>query len=163
MAQSDVIISWQKYQEIFFIMIQISKNTVCYAVNSSEYRKKITKMHLFFVIFFFSLIQSEVLKYWIHFSTLKRINPYLNQEMSLLWFSRMRQACESIALRVQQEVLADCALLSSSSSNPAAALSVGDSHGLWVRLSGRRGKPGSKRKMGGYTGTGKANGALVRC
>lgn len=49
------------------------------------------------------------------------------------------------------------------SSNPVAALSVGDSHGLWVRLSGRRGKPGSERKMGGYTGTGKANGALVRC
>ncbi len=75
----------------------------------------------------------------------------------------MQQTCESVALCVQQEVLADCAPLSRSFTNPIAALSVGDSHGLGVRLSRRRGKPGSKRKMGGYTGTGKANGALVRC
>lgn len=72
---------------------------------------------------------------FIHYFSLKSIllNSFfhgLNGEMSLLCFSRMQPACESVALRVQQEVLADCAPLSSSSSNPGAALSVGDSHGL---------------------------------
>ena len=68
----------------------------------------------------------------------------------------------SVAQRIQQGALLDCALLPPSSSNPVAALSVGDSHGLWVRLSGRRGKPGSERKMGGYTATAKTNVALVK-
>lgn len=39
-------------------------------------------------------------------------------------------AGQSVAWRIQQEVLHDCALLLPSSSNPVAALSVGDSHGL---------------------------------
>lgn len=68
-----------------------------------------------------------------------------NREMPLLCFSRMRQTCESVACDVQQEVLADCARLSSPSSNPEAALSVGDSHGLWVRLSRRRGETRDRR------------------
>lgn len=83
--------------------------------------------------------------------------------MPLLCVSRMRQTGKSVAFRVQQEVLADYSLCSSSFSNPVAALSVADSHGLRVRLSRRRGKPGSRKKMGGYTGNSKANGALVRC
>lgn len=43
--------------------------------------------------------------------------------------SEAAAARESVAWRIQQEVLHDCALLPPSS-NPVAALSVGDSHGL---------------------------------
>lgn len=58
------------------------------------------------------------------------VNVWCEFEPTLLLpLLRMRQACESIAWRIQQEVLHDCALLPPSS-NPVAALSVGDSHGL---------------------------------
>lgn len=69
----------------------------------------------------------------------------MSKDMPLLCFSRMQQTCDSVAFCEQQEVLADCAWLSSSVSNPVPALLGGDSHGLRVRASRRRGKPGSKK------------------
>lgn len=89
----------------------------------------------------------------------------MSEDMPLLCFSRMQQTCDSVAFCEQQEVLADCAWLSSSVSNPVPALSGGDSHDILSSKSIKKERETGieKRKMGGYMGTGKANGALVRC
>lgn len=101
--------------------ITIQRNTLCYS---------------WWVIFLSSNIVIILSECWIIFGGDERKSLKSRNALAVR-FKDAADSCGSVACRVQQEVLAACAPPSSSSSNPAAApLSVGDSHGPRVRLSG---------------------------